>query len=371
MKTSFYLILLFLGLGFWNCGPNDEQIMTDYRTAYEQAMKRLGDWTPEQRVGVAFVEYDKVVSEEEQMLSSIMKKLRNDSIREAELRSLRLDMIGNRFTYAWALRNVKGERMDYDTDFVAYARSLDLNDPELVRDDKGCQIYDMRIRWERAVTPSLGKGSTMDNLKLLEQLTTDQAIRNRMTTAWVANYLDNGGTEWVKEVFALYCELCNDREAIEQLTPRYKEVAVLSVGEQAPDFEMSDVQGKRCKLSDFRGKYVMIDIWATWCGPCKMEIPDFEKQHKLFADDSRIQFISISLDEDKEAWKKMLEKDKPDWKQYVVEGGVLKSEFCQKYFVSSIPRFLLIDPQGCIVSVDVMRPSDSKFTEYIRGHIAS
>lgn len=371
MKTSFYLILLFLGIGFWNCGPNDEQIMTDYRTACEQAMKRLGDWTPEQRVGVAFVEYDKVVSEEEQMLSSIMKKLRNDSIREAELRNLRLDMISNRFMYAWALRNVKGERMDYDTDFVAYARSIDLNDPALIQDDQGIQVCDMRLRWEQNIVSSIWPERQLVGLEILQKFVTNQQVRNKMATKLVESYLGSGGSERIKEVFTRYCELCNDQEAIARLIPRYEELTVLSEGSPAPDFEMADPQGKRCRLSDFKGKYVMIDVWATWCGPCKMEIPDFEKQHKLFADDSRIQFISISLDEDKEAWKKMLEKDKPDWKQYVVEGGVLKSEFCQKYFVSSIPRFLLIDPQGCIVSVDVMRPSDSTFTEYVRGNMES
>lgn len=368
MKTSLYLILLFLSFGFWSCGPTDEQVMTDYRTANEQAVKRIREWSAEKMVAVPFSEYNQGITQEEDSLLAILKGVSNDSLRNAEVRNLKLSMIGSRFMYAWALRNVKEERMDQDPDLVAFARSVDLNDPDMMADNMGIQVCDMRLRWEQGITPATENGRQIDYLNIVKQFVTNQQVKNRMATILVENYLDGGGSERVKEVFACYRTVCDDNATMVRLTPRYEELTVLSAGSPAPDFEMTDPQGRRSKLSDFKGKYVVMDIWATWCGPCKMEIPYFEKQYELFAGDSRVEFISISLDEKVDAWKKMLEEDKPQWKQFVVENGI-KSDFCARYFINSIPRFLLIDPQGNIVSVAMMRPSEKGFTEYIRKHL--
>lgn len=368
MKTSLYLILLFLFFGLWSCTPTDERIMTDYRMANEQAVKWISGWSAEQMVAVPFSEYDLSITQEENRLLAILKSVRNDSLRSAESRHLKLNMIGSRFMYAWALRNVKGERMDIDPNLVTFVRSIDLNDTDMMMDNMGIQVCDMRLRWEQGITPATENGRQIDYLNIVKQFITNQQVRNQMATILVESYLDGGGSELIKEVFACYRTLCDDSATIARLTPRYEELTVLSVGSPAPDFEMIDPQGRRSKLSDFKGKYVMMDIWATWCGPCKVEIPYFEKQYELFAGDSRIEFISISLDEKVDAWKKMLEDDKPQWKQFVVENGI-KSDFCTRYFINSIPRFLLIDPQGNIVSVAVMRPSDKGFTEYIRKYL--
>ena len=368
MRIILYVLLLGMVAGLWGCGQSDEEIMAAYGSARPEADKRLNEWTPEKRVAVPFCEYDRQLKLEEKELFALLNTLHSDSLKTAEVRKLKLEMDGQRFMYAWALRNVKQERMDVDPDFVEYARSLDLNDPALVQDDQGVQVFDMRMRWEQNVAAGAWNDRQLEYLNILQKFVADQDIRNRMTTRFVESYLTMGGNERVKEVFALYGELCDDKAAIERLIPRYDQLTVLAAGSPAPDFEMADPQGKRCRLSDLKGKYVMIDIWATWCGPCKLQIPFFEKQYELFASDSRICFISISLDENKEAWKKMLEQDKPQWKQFVVEGGI-KSDMCTRYFISAIPRFLLIDPQGRIVSVDVVRPEDAAFTAYIREHL--
>lgn len=74
---------------------------------------------------------------------------------------------------------------------------------------------------------------------------------------------------------------------------------------------MTDVNGKKYRLSDFKGKAVYIDVWATWCGPCCMEIPYMEKLVKHYAKNKKIEFLSISLDENQKKWKKKLTEDKP------------------------------------------------------------
>lgn len=86
---------------------------------------------------------------------------------------------------------------------------------------------------------------------------------------------------------------------------------------------MVDTAGHKVRLSDFRGKMVYIDVWATWCAPCKAEIPHVATLHKQFMNDDRIEFISISVDTKAKGWEKMVAKDQSAWKQFIVEGGTV------------------------------------------------
>jgi len=126
----------------------------------------------------------------------------------------------------------------------------------------------------------------------------------------------------------------------------------------APDFSYTDVDGKAVALKSLRGKYVYIDVWATWCGPCKAEIP-FLTQIEHDYKDKNIYFVSLSVDQTK---------DKTKWINYVKDNKLkgiqlmadqdFGSDFVKKFNINSIPRFLLIDPAGKIVSGDAKRPSD-------------
>jgi len=134
-------------------------------------------------------------------------------------------------------------------------------------------------------------------------------------------------------------------------------------GSVSPSFDFLNHKGGNTKLEDFKGKYVYLDIWATWCGPCRAEIP-FLKQVEQKYHDKNIVFISISVDTDKDFEK---------WKTFVKEkelGGVQlfadknwNSDFIRSFSINSIPRFILIDPNGKVVQADAPRPSSAKLKE--------
>ncbi len=134
-------------------------------------------------------------------------------------------------------------------------------------------------------------------------------------------------------------------------------------GSSSPSFDYENFKGGKTSLSDLKGKYVYLDIWATWCGPCIMEIPALKELENQY-EDKNIEFVSISIDQqrDYEKWKKMIvEKDLGGIQLFADNNW--NSEFVKNYKINGIPRFILLDPDGNIVSPDAPRPSDPKLVE--------
>ena len=133
-------------------------------------------------------------------------------------------------------------------------------------------------------------------------------------------------------------------------------------GMKCPDITFSDAEGNKHHLSEFKGKMVYIDLWATWCGPCAMEIPKLAKHIEEYQGNNKVEFISISLDENMKAWKNRIAKEKLQWPQFIANAE--ENKMISKTFgVMSIPRFLLINADGTINDADAFRPSDEKFKE--------
>lgn len=142
----------------------------------------------------------------------------------------------------------------------------------------------------------------------------------------------------------------------------------LPEGSPSPSFEnYINYAGGTTSLSDLKGKYVYVDIWATWCGPCKREIPSLKIVEEQFRG-KNIEFVSISVDDERrsgtkekafESWKAMV-KDKELGGIQLFSDNAWQSDFVKNYKVNGIPRFILIDPNGNIVSPDAPRPSDPK-----------
>lgn len=153
------------------------------------------------------------------------------------------------------------------------------------------------------------------------------------------------------------------------------------VGKPSPNFEnYENFKGGKTSLADLKGKYVYIDLWATWCGPCKKEIPSLKKVEAEYHD-KNIEFVSISLDNgrgykadtkeaaailSKEGWKKMVSEKELTGVQLFADNGFL-STFAQEFKVNSIPRFILLDTEGNVVTADAPRPSSPKLVELLNA----
>jgi len=120
-----------------------------------------------------------------------------------------------------------------------------------------------------------------------------------------------------------------------------------TVGQIAPDFTQADVEGNPFSLSDLRGSYVLLDFWASWCGPCRAENPHVVAAYEAYKDKG-FTVLGVSLDDNKENWLKAIDDDKLEWKQLSDLQG-WKNEVAQKYAVNSIPANYLLDPEGKIL----------------------
>ena len=162
-------------------------------------------------------------------------------------------------------------------------------------------------------------------------------------------------------------EIEDNKRLIDYLTVNYDQqhavLAAMAKGQPSPDFKYEEVNGKMVSLNDLKGKYVYVDVWATWCKPCLNEIP-YLKELEATYKDKNIRFVSLSIDkpEVKDQWKKMI-KDKDMGGIQLFEGQNGASDFIRVFNIATIPRFLMLAPDGTIVSNDAPRPSDPALKE--------
>ena len=137
----------------------------------------------------------------------------------------------------------------------------------------------------------------------------------------------------------------------------------LKKGSPSPKFNYPDTKGESVSLDDLKGKYVYVDVWATWCAPCKREIPFLKKLDDEFKDKD-IVFVSLSIDkmEHKDKWLKMVEDEQLQGVQ-IMSDKDWNSDFVTAYNIKGIPRFILIDKEGNIVDANAPRPSNPNLKE--------
>jgi len=170
--------------------------------------------------------------------------------------------------------------------------------------------------------------------------------------SYVSNRL---GVDILEPYFKQYLEIETDTQKRAKFSDIYESIRGLKPGSFAPEFTARDISGKIISLSDYKGKFVYVDIWATWCPPCRKEIP-FLADLEYHMNDKNVVFISISLDKDSIAWANMV-KDKNMKGIQLLADKAWNSDIAKSYVVKNIPRFLLIDPDGKIINQNASRPS--------------
>lgn len=205
--------------------------------------------------------------------------------------------------------------------------------------------------------------SIMAQVKYVATKIKSPSIREFYIQQLAMDYIRTKGIDNAEEMIALHRQHVTSKQPMEIFQKEYDKWAAIKKGAALPTFSYMDINDKTVKPEDLKGKYVYIDFWATWCGPCKKEIPDLEKLTKLF-EGKNIHFVSISIDEHKDKWREMVKSENLGGIQLHADGIKLhagpSNELMKLLMVTSIPRFVLLDREGRILNASMTRPSDAE-----------
>ncbi|MPR33729.1 redoxin domain-containing protein [Salmonirosea aquatica] len=258
---------------------------------------------------------------------------------------------------------VKGSKnMDY------YAKLMELNQSMVTRVNKWNDEY-------AKATEKKDEKKMQEIQNNFQQAETEHVAKikallpemgSSLVAIFAANNLLNPQRDFAEmEAVAQRFEKENPSPKIVQAYVGYiKRIKGVSVGDEAPDFTLNNPEGQDIALSSLRGKYVLIDFWASWCGPCRMENPNVVKLYNKYKDKG-FAIYGVSLDKDKNAWLGAIKKDGLTW----THGSDLKfwnSAVAQTYGVNAIPATYLLDKEGKVIAKNLRGPSlEAKLSELL------
>lgn len=202
-------------------------------------------------------------------------------------------------------------------------------------------------------------------LEIMQAAITDKQVKHCLLDDLIDRVVAQGNPKNVDRFWNPIAQYAaEDTELLNKYLPKIKALKNTRAGKMAPEQTFSDINGKPHQLSELRGKVLYIDVWATWCVPCKNEIPYFAKVAEHFKDNPYIQLISISTDREKDhdKWRKMIADEKPAWPQYVMKDAE-HEKFANDFNIQFIPRFIIINADGTIQNADAPRPSDKNIIQ--------
>jgi len=214
---------------------------------------------------------------------------------------------------------------------------------------------------EYQAKPAIEKFNQM--FSIIDTNITNSEIRDYLKHNELIDELQFGKFYELSDIVNKFLAGCQTEGYKNKISAIYNNKMKLAPGQVAPVFKYKDVTGKDFSLEDFKGKLVYIDFWATWCGPCKYELPYLEKLQEQYKG-KKIVFISLSVDDDVTAWETMVKEKKMKGVQLYADGAWV-SDAAVNYQVKGIPTFYMVDGNSMILMPNAPRPSSEEIRPLI------
>lgn len=292
--------------------------------------------------------FNLLLSNYDKNLSQALKLCTNKKFIENQKSKITFELASIKIIYPKYYEYLTGVDANIDSSYYDYINSLDINNESLLEESEFTTFLSRYVH------------SNTDNLTemfhFISENFSNQSVKNHLSYTIFKEQLSYESIDNIDSVLIDYRKLQTDTEKYSELEDLAIEMKRFQPGNKALDFSYPNANGDTLSLSDFIGSYVYVDVWATWCGPCKREIPFLKELEHDYAE-KNIQFIGVSVDEekDRQAWLNMIEEKEMGGIQLFASGW---SQITKDYKINGIPRFMLFDPEGNIVDIRATRPSN-------------
>ena len=372
LKHNGYATLLHNSLNLYLSPREDLEIYVNARNFsaslyFRGSLGGINSYLKEQEVAV-FFDKDYYVLEEEEFVGR-MKELIDEKIKLLEAKNfdesftklekerIRYSVAGQVSFYpVYRMRMFPEEKYRPGPVFTEFLSSFSLNNEEMLgtRDYQAFLLNYVYL--QASCRKKNGENYTDGIANYILSTITSPSVKNFLLTQIVYRYIwENNGLEGTDYLLAVFHQECTDQSKVAYIDEIVKHWKKISPGMPAPDFAVRDLKGNIVSLKDYQGTYLYITVWATWCVPCKGELPYLELLQKKYAG-RNIQFLTIAIDNPQEPQK---------WSDFLREhpyGGIhtlvdSQGKFNEDYMIISIPRFILIGPDGNLITSNAPRPS--------------
>jgi thiol-disulfide isomerase/thioredoxin len=255
---------------------------------------------------------------------------------------------------------------DLPESYFSFLKDIDLNDQNASDNDNYYTALDRYIsefndlKNDKTIADSLSEAKKVEmktvklyyyRKKIFKGKILDYELTSFLKRVIMQNKIDKNIMD---DLIRDYKTTCTNKEYISIINNTYNQVQKLGKGKPAPEFSLKDKDGKVISLTDLKGKIVYIDFWATWCGPCRAEMPDAKKLEEEFKDKDVV-FLNINVEDNIELWNKYLVKNNDGIN--VFADGEQTKKLKEDYAFDGIPRYVLIDRNGKLLNANAARPS--------------
>jgi thiol-disulfide isomerase/thioredoxin len=250
---------------------------------------------------------------------------------------------------------------DAETSINQIISETDLNNPELIGltefkpfvQNMMAYLLNKKVQEEKLEFTSAEEYAKFYFAKIDEYFV-ENTVKEELYYSFLKDFISYYGAESVVEPYNTYKDIATNKERLSELDKTFSEYNKLAKGQASVNWTFPDIDGKNYSLSDFKGKYVYIDVWASWCGPCKRELPYLTQLKEKFAD-KNIAIIQISVDENRADWVNLMQTENLQGIQLFTGGWA--NSLCDHFKITGIPRFILLDMDGNIINSNADRPS--------------